>query len=192
MPQARVRFFLFAAKQGCKLPEFPKPVYLFEVNDSLQIKNGSNTLPFQPLKVPTATTQTALHTSNSVGDAISDLTHFDWYWPLSFYLCSSLRLHSRQHPGIKPQTPLLRETIRRREVEGVDVIDCSAETDEEHPPEYVGYKGSKEYGCAPKTAYQLSSRIARHSLQTSEGELHLRGKVRHHYTRRLAPSIVER
>jgi len=74
LPQSRVRFFLFAAKRGEVLPEFPQPTHDFPVIDALKIKlsNGRDIQPIHTLR------GTAPCHFVTIDDAIGDLPLFDW------------------------------------------------------------------------------------------------------------------
>ncbi|THG98216.1 hypothetical protein EW026_g3934 [Hermanssonia centrifuga] len=74
VPQARVRFFLVAARLGHPLPELPQPLYHFPLKDSMEIKFPHG-LSIRPID-----TQDGIAPFNfiTIDDAISDLPRFDW------------------------------------------------------------------------------------------------------------------
>ena len=51
-PQARVRFFLIAAKQGYPLPDLPQPTHDFPLADALKIHltNGDDIVPIRTVR----------------------------------------------------------------------------------------------------------------------------------------------
>lgn len=73
-PQARVRFFLIAAKQGYPLPDLPQPTHDFPLADALKIHltNGDDIVPIRTVR------GTAPYHFVTVDDAIGDLPRFDW------------------------------------------------------------------------------------------------------------------
>ena len=82
-PQARVRFFLLAAKDGCVLPSLPQPTHDFPVADALEMK-FANEAKAQPVQTSRGV---APHPFVSIQDAIDDLPRFHWY---GRYMCISL------------------------------------------------------------------------------------------------------
>lgn len=74
-PQARVRFFLVAAKSSFPLPDLPQPTHDIEIEDALAIKFGLGQRELFPIRTENGI---APHRFVSVDDAISDLPQFDW------------------------------------------------------------------------------------------------------------------
>ena len=98
-PQARVRFFLLAAKEGCILPSLPQPTHDFPVVDALEMK-FANEAKAQPLQTSRGV---APHPFVSIQDAIDDLPRFHWYVR---HMCTPLKIRRLSYP---PQ-----ETTRSR------------------------------------------------------------------------------
>ncbi|KAL5519396.1 hypothetical protein ACEPAH_1079 [Sanghuangporus vaninii] len=104
-PQTRERFFLWAARSGLPLPEFPPPTHYFPLSGSLGIRftNGDVINPIANEMGPTALPFV------TVADAISDLKRWDWVNPHKVYkkgardrLEEEARRHIvqvRSHPG---------------------------------------------------------------------------------------------
>ncbi|KAH9942756.1 S-adenosyl-L-methionine-dependent methyltransferase [Amylocystis lapponica] len=76
-PQARVRFFLVAARSSYILPHLPQPTHDFPLVDSLEIKfpNGQ---PKRPIRTARGVAPFPFVT---IEDAIADLPRFDWENP---------------------------------------------------------------------------------------------------------------
>jgi DNA (cytosine-5)-methyltransferase 1 len=77
-PQRRVRFFLIAAKEGHKLPEFPQPTHDYpEARDHIiKYHDGERLVRINPIR---STKGIARHPVVTIWDAIGDLPQFDWF-----------------------------------------------------------------------------------------------------------------
>lgn len=164
-PQARVRFFLTAAKRGLELPSFPQPTHDFPETDGLEIKFPEE-LAFRPI---TTLHGVAPHRYVSAHDAISDLPKFDWYVASSYvqafpFLKAPSDPH-RKHP---------KQRLDRRQMEANRVKECR------EGQSWCGFHGPDvPYEHEPRTRFQLRCR----SRPTQDIQ---------QYTRTYDPKKVER
>ncbi|KAL2916224.1 hypothetical protein HK105_204315 [Polyrhizophydium stewartii] len=83
LAQSRRRVFIWGAKRGRPLPEFPQPMYCFSKNGSVTVKFPDELgVVFNPVS---RTKFHAPHPPVTVFDAISDLPPFEWVNPHTVY-----------------------------------------------------------------------------------------------------------
>jgi len=81
-PQRRIRFFLFAAKRGIHLPEFPSPTHYsedFKKPSKISFQVGHGERKWYCKSAVPESKGLAQSISLTVNEAISDLPYFDWY-----------------------------------------------------------------------------------------------------------------
>lgn len=100
LPQGRRRFFVWAARRGEALPDFPQPSTLFPLVKSMTVR-----LPVRPNRpsegsgvAVTATLRTAVpHAQVTVGDAISDLPSFEYETDPNFVVSDVKKSRMSKH-----------------------------------------------------------------------------------------------